>query len=676
LKREELATPAAKAKQNVLVAMRRAACLLCMALLVVHGIVGLGSCANMGTPDGGWYDDTPPYVVRSTPQDQSTNIRAHKVTIYFNEYIKLSDAQNKVIVSPPQLEMPDIKEGGKRIVVDLKDSLKDNTTYTIDFGDAISDNNEDNPMGNYTFSFSTGDHIDTLEVSGYVLDASNLEPIKDVMVGLHRDLSDSVFTRQPMIRISRTDSRGHFTIKGVAPGTYRAYALKDADGDYLYNQRSEMVAFNHTTFEPSWKPDTRQDTIWRDSLHINNIVLTPYTHFLPDDITLMAFTAKATDRYLLKTERKQPNRLDFYFSNGADSLPTLRGLNFDEKGAFVVEHSLKRDTVFFWLKDTALVNQDTLHIEARYLITDTAGVLYSHVDTLEMASKVPYAKRLKEQEKEMEKWLKEQEKKKKRGEHYDSVMPAKQLSVKLSSTNIAPDQRVTLTSETPLRRLTADMVHLYSKVDSLWYTKPLELVSRQGNLHTYDVLAEWEPGGEYSLEVDSAVISDIYGTASPAIKQGLKVGTNDTYGTIAMTIAGVRDTGLVVQLVNNNEGVVKQTRLTKGSNTAYFFYLKPGTFYMRAYIDANGNNEWDTGDYDLLQQPERVYYYPKPLEVKQKWDLKLSWSVEALSPYEQKPAAIVKQKPEQQKKLRNRNAERARQKGIEYIEGKTGVKLK
>ena len=356
----------------------------------------LVSCANMGSPDGGWYDDTPPRVVRCTPPDQSIGVKAKKVTIYFNEYIKLSDAQSKVIVSPPQLEMPEIKEGGKRIIVELKDTLKDNTTYTIDFGDAISDNNEGNPMGNYTYSFSTGDHIDTLEVSGYVLDASNLEPIKGIMVGLHRDLTDSVFCKEPMIRISRTDSRGHFTVKGVAPGTYRAFALQDADGDYVYNQKSEMLAFSDDTFEPSWKPDTRQDTIWRDTLHIDNIIRRPYTHFLPDDITLLAFTAEQTDRYLLKTERKQPERLDFYFSYGDKELPVLQGLNFDSKNAFVVEHTLKRDTIFYWLRDTALVNQDTLRIEATFHVTDSTGTLISQTDTLEMLAKTSYAKRLKE----------------------------------------------------------------------------------------------------------------------------------------------------------------------------------------------------------------------------------------------------------------------------------------
>ena len=110
----------------------------------------------MGNPDGGWFDDTPPYVVSASPADKGVKVKNRKISINFCEYIKIEDAQSKVIVSPPQIEQADIRAAGKRILIELKDSLKENTTYTIDFSDAISDNNETNPMGNYTSSFSTG----------------------------------------------------------------------------------------------------------------------------------------------------------------------------------------------------------------------------------------------------------------------------------------------------------------------------------------------------------------------------------------------------------------------------------------------------------------------------------------------------------------------------------------
>ena len=639
--------------------------------LTVLSVVG---CARMGSPDGGWYDDTPPYVVGSTPQDKAANVHPKRISIYFNEFIKLEDAQNKVIVSPPQLEMPEIKEGGKRVIVELKDTLKENTTYTIDFSDAISDFTEGNPMSSYTFTFSTGKEIDTLEVAGYLLDAQNLEPVKGVMVGLYDDLSDTVLTTKPMMRISRTDSRGHFVIKGVAPGTYRAYALQDMDNDFKYNQKSEMVAFNHQTFEPSWKPDTRQDTIWRDSLHIDQILQIPYTHFLPDDITLLAFTAVQDNRYLVKTERQEPHKLGFYFSYGHEQLPVIRGLNFDADSAFIVEPSLHKDTIYYWLRDTALVNRDSLEIEAQYMMTDSAGMLVSKTDTLEMIPKVSYEKRRKAREREIEKWQKEQEKKKKREEKYDTVMPREELKLKINpSGSISPLTRVIIETPTPLQRLDTAAIHLYTKVDSLWYDADFTFRPDTANIRRYTIKADWKLETEYSLEIDSAAFEDIYGLTTNPIKQGLKVKSKDDYSTLLVNLSGIRDTGIVVQILNASDAVTDEQRAKDGK--VKFQYVTPGKMYLRAYVDSNGNGQWDTGDYYADLQPEDVYYYHKEIECKAKWDVTITWNMAERKRFEQKPLAITKQKPDKEKKLKNRNAERAKQLGKEYIQKKTGVRL-
>ena len=347
----------------------------------VVAVLLLVSCAKMGQPDGGWFDETPPKVIGAEPADGGIRVTAKKVNIYFDEFIKVDNPSEKVVVSPPQLETPEIKASGKKIQVSLLDSLKPNTTYTIDFSDAISDNNEGNPLGNYTYSFSTGEVIDTMEVSGYVLEAENLEPIKGILVGLYSDLADSAFCKQPMLRVSRTDSRGRFVIKGVAPGSYRIYALQDMDGNYMFNQKSEKIAFSHDLIVPSSKPDTRQDTTWIDSLHIKSIDRVPYTHFLPDDIVLRAFTELLTDRYLVKSERKEATSFSLYFSYGDSILPQIKGLNFDADNAFVVENTEKKDTITYWLKDTTLVNQDTLRMELTYRMTDSLGVLKNNVDT-------------------------------------------------------------------------------------------------------------------------------------------------------------------------------------------------------------------------------------------------------------------------------------------------------
>ena len=629
----------------------------------------VAGCARMGQPDGGWYDDDPPRVIASTPEDQGTGVTSQKVTIYFNEYIKLADATQKVIVSPPQLEMPEIKGAGKKIVVELKDSLKPNTTYTIDFSDAISDNNEGNPLGNYTFTFSTGEQIDTFEVAGYVLDASNLEPIKGILVGLYDDLSDSAFKTKPLLRVSRTNGSGRFVIKGVAPGEYRVYALQDMDGNYVFNQKSEMIAYSHQTYKPSAAPDVRQDTIWRDSLHIDNIQQVKYTHFYPDDIVLLAFQEVMTDRYLLKQpERTEANHFTMYFSYGNPQLPQIKGLNFNADDAFIIEASAQKDTLTYWLKDTTLVNQDTLRMELSYLMTDTAGVLYTQVDTVDVLAKTSYAKRQKERKKTIEEWTKQQEKLKKRGEPYDSIMPVDPLKVNYKVTQqMDPDYRVTFEMPTPLAQCDTSAIHLYTKIDSLWYRTPFEFNRKDSTLRTYEFIAEWQPDTEYSLEIDSAAFVDIYGYASVAYKQGIKVRSMDEYATLLFQLSGVSDSTIIVELLDKSDKPIKTVHVDRSGN-AEFFYLKPGTYYARAFIDRNNNGKGDTGDYDKDLQAEEVYYYPRNIECKAKFDVTLSWNLTGTPRIQQKPGVITKQKPDkEQQKLRNRNAERARQTGKEYV---------
>ena len=320
--------------------------MLFLILSISHFLIFL-SCARMGTPDGGWYDEKPPQVLRTSPSDKSKNMHSKKISIYFDEFVKIAEATQRVIVSPPQMEMPDIKAVGKKITIELKDSLKPNTTYTIDFCDAITDYTEDNPMGNYTYSFSTGEQIDTLEVSGFVLDAVNLEPVKGILVGLYSQMEDSIFRKQPMLRVARTDGNGHFTIKGVADGEYRIYALQDMDDNYCFSQKSERIAFTHETFRPSVSDRVRQDTVWKDALHIDSIVQVPYKHFLPDDIVLLSFQEEQTGRYLLKTERKEANCINVFFSYGNPQLPVIKGLNFDADNAFLLESNAAKDSLSY-----------------------------------------------------------------------------------------------------------------------------------------------------------------------------------------------------------------------------------------------------------------------------------------------------------------------------------------
>ena len=605
-------------------------------------------CARMGSPDGGWYDDDPPVVLGSTPADKATGVKTKKINIYFDEYIKLADATQNVIVSPPQLEMPEIQAKGKKIVVELKDTLKPDMTYTIDFSDAISDNNEDNPLGNYTFTFSTGQQTDTLEVSGTVLSAENLDPVPSILVGLYEDLADSAFRTKPLLRVARTDANGHFVIKGVAEGEYRIYALQDADGNYKFTQKSEMIAFSHETYKPYVKPDMRQDTIWRDTLHIDSIAQVHYMHYYPDDVVLTAFQEKQTDRYLLKTERKDADRINIFFSYGHEQLPIIRGLNFNSDDAFIVETNAKKDSITYWLRDTLLVNQDTLRMDLIYQMTDSLGRLVEHTDSaIEVLAKTPYEKRVKAQQKEYETWLKQQEKKRKREEPYDSIYPVKPLEPKYNvPQSMDPNRSISIEVPTPPAVLDTAGIHLYTKIDTLWYNASYEFHQRDSLLRYYELLVDWKPGAEYSFEVDSAAIIDIYGKACKSYKQGIKVKALDDYATLFFDISGYTDSAaVVVQLLDKSDKPVAKSKM-ESDHTAPFYYVAPGIYYARAFVDRNGNGVWDTGDYDADEQAETVYYYSREIETK---------------------AKFVKKKSDKRRQKKNRNVDRAAKLGIRYI---------
>lgn len=651
---------------------------LSLLLTVIIGGV-FTSCARMGNPDGGWYDETPPKVLGATPADKATDVKAQKVKINFDEFVKIDNPTENVIVSPPQLQAPEIKATGKSIEVKLLDSLKANTTYTIDFSDAISDNNEGNPLGNYTYSFSTGAEIDTMEVSGYVVAAENLEPVKGILVGLYANLADSAFEKQPMLRVSRTDSRGHFVIKGVKRGTYRVYALQDVDGNYQFNQKSEMIAFNHELIKPSVMDDTRQDTLWSDSLHIADIKRVGYAHFLPDNITLCAFHEVLTSRYLLSVTRNEANHFAVNFSYGNPKLPQIKGLNFNAHDAFIAIPNAKRDTIDYWLRDTALVNQDTLRMEMTYLMTDSAGQLVSQTDTLEVLSKQPYERRMKQLKATYEKWQKQQEKLKKKGEPYQTEMPRPTLAIRMQNANeIDPEKRLQLQFETPISTIDTTKVHLYTKVDSLWYRANYQLLPaarrnaegrfvRPDSLKygmNYEISADWKPGQDYSFETDSTAFTDIYGAVTPKYKQGFKVKGDDEFGSLVITLTGLDGQPCIVQLLDRNDKVIKE--VAAEHQQAEFYYLKPETYYLRLFVDSNHNGIWDTGDYAKDRQPEAVYYYPGKIECKAKWDLTESWNPTSTPLYLQKPGAITKQKADKQKTIRRRNAERAKQMGLPY----------
>ena len=635
-------------------------------LAVLLGLLAFWTgCANQGSgPDGGPYDETPPHIVHMSAPEKVGRGKKVKFSLTFNELIKVDNPSEKIIVSPPQIEQPEIKVAGRKITVELLDSMIPNTTYTVDFSDAITDNNEGNPMGQYTYIFSTGTTTDTMQMSGRILNAEDLEPVKGILVGLHFDASDSAFTGKPFDRVARTDASGYFSIKGVnAQRTYRIYALQDADGDFRYSQPTEAIGWLNSPLTASSSPAVRYDTAWVDSTRYDSIRTIHYTRFMPDDIVVRAFKVDYRPRHFLKYLRDVPEWFTLYFTGPSPRRPKLRGLNFNADRSLFTVANRGNDTLTYWLTDTTLLHLDTLRLACTYDDwDDSLKVAHAKTDTLELVPKTTFAKRLAAKQKELAKWEKQRERRHKRGDFSDEKPKEEFLEIKTSpSSPLTPDRNVTLTFPQPLAQLRADGIHLQLRVDTLWHDAPFALDSVPGNPLSAVLRAEWRPSQRYKFVIDSAAVHSIYGMTNKRTERNYEIAKLEDFGTLFVSLRHA-DTTAVVQLLNTSGNVERQVNIRDGR--AEFYYVRPGNYYLRCYLDRNRDGKWTTGDWTTHTEPEAVFYSPKLLEVKANWDLNEDWDLTALPLDKQKPEKLIKQKDSKSVvNMRQRNLERLRKRG-------------
>ena len=627
-------------------------------IALVSVIIAMYACASMGTPDGGPEDYDPPKFVRSTPEPNAINYNKKKVTIEFDEFIKLEKASEKVIISPPQAEAPEVRASGKKVIVQFQDSIKQDITYTIDFGDAIVDNNANNPLGQFAFAFSTGNTVDTMAVSGTVLNAENLEPIKGIQVGLHKNLNDSAFVKLPFDRISRTDSRGRFTIRGVAPGKYRIYALMDGNQNFFFDSKTEQIAWSDSLIVPSMEPAVRQDTVWNplDTAKIDTIKTINYTRFLPDNIMLRAFKEENDFQYLQKSERPKTNQFSIYFSAKNKELPAVKGLDFDEQ-KLIVEANSRKDSLLYWITDTMLCERDTLTLQLDYWATDTLKQLVPKTDTLRFVNKIPRERRLAMREEEMKKKEKERKKRARKGDTLS--VETKFLSINVDApSSLDLNRNITVSFDEPITSIDTAAIHMTHKVDTVWQDIPFLFVTDTVAPRRYEILADWKPGDEYRLNIDSLAFQGVYGLRTDKVEKSLKVKTLEDYGTLYLNITGAGPHA-IVQLLNSSDAVIRQQPVTD-KGTCDFYFLQPSTkYYIRLFNDSNNNGKWDTGSYEQKLQAEEVYYFPKVWEMKANFEFEENWDINAKPLDQQKLDEIKKQKPEDDKKRKEREKAKA-----------------
>lgn len=605
-------------------------------IFIIIAAAVMYSCANSGNPSGGPIDKTPPIFMRSNPTPNAVNVKDRKIEIFFDEIVTLKDPSTKIIVSPAQTEMPRMSALGRKVTVELVDSLLPNTTYTIDFSNSIQDNNEGNAIDNFAFAFSTGSVIDSMRVSGYVLDSRTLEPMQSVVVGLQSNLADSAFHKEKLQRVALTNDRGQFTIRNVSPGSYHIFALKDLDRDYKFGNPTEDIAFLDSIIVPSIGSREAADTVYNDLNEIDTIMRATRPAYFPNDILLSMFNEDRKSQYLANNLRVDSTRISLTFAAASDTLPSLSivGRNDVPDQWYTLERSQTNDTLTYWIRPPHLVSADTLIVATTYLRTDTASNLSWGTDTLKFT------------------FQRQKAKKKKKNEETDSLEQIRFMELHpLANGTQEVYAPLLLQTGTPIERYSREAFHLQRKLqnDTIFYPAEIKSIAlRDSTLSRRDLMlkVDWEPGAAYTLAVDSLAMTDIYGLQTKPLKVDFNVRKMEEYGNIVFNIPAVRDSA-IVELLDGTEKIV--LRAPVKSHRAELLNLLPGKYYARLFIDRNGNGKYDTGNYDMHLQPEETVYYPGAINLKKNWDVEQTWDIYATPIDKQKPEAIKKNKPERKK---------------------------
>ena len=606
----------------------------------------LASCANRGQgPQGGPRDSIPPVVMKETPLNGTLNFTGKEIVVQFDEYIQLDDVQKNVLISPPQQTPPEVKAIGKKLSVVFQEDLIDSTTYTLDFGPAICDYNEKVPLEGYVFSFSTGDVIDSLAISGKLYDAATLNPMPFVMVGIHRNLSDSALSTIPFTRITRTDSEGNFIIHNIHAGTYRLYALNDISRDYIY-QPGEALAYADSLIVPSCRIEEHTDTIWKDTLGIDlltgdtlftRLVDSTYTHqvthFYPDSLILWCFEESKQRRYFQRVFREEQHVFSLVFSAPQDTLPIIRALRPSEVDSLgndsswvdflqhsMLQASFNKDTLTFWLTDSLAIGMDSIYLQMQYKVTDS---LYNLVDKIDTVLAVYRHPRLSEKARET----------------YERNKRNRKLELKTNaSSKFEIYDTIRVLSAFPIDSLNDDMFHLWQKVDTILKPMAVKLEKKDSMGMEVYIMAKLLPEASYQLKIDSAACIDIYGICNDSIETTLKLKSKEEYSSLTVKLEAF-DSLARIQLLNDKDVVIRELPATNDGTK--FEYLAPTTYYLRLYIDLDGDGKWTTGDWLLKRQPEPIYYFPKKLKLRANWDFEESFDHLAIPRANSKPKALA-----------------------------------
>lgn len=627
----------------------------------------LFACANIGNPNGGPYDEEPPKFIGSKPTMNQLNFTGKKIEVLFDEYITIDNPSENVIITPPQKQTPVIQAIGKKVTVELKDTLKENTTYTIDFTSSIADNNEKNTLENFNFAFSTGDVLDTMQISGVLINAEDLEPMQKVMVGIHNNLTDTAFTKTSFLRTSKTDERGRFVIHNIAPGSYHVFALEDKNRNYAYDKNNdEAFAFHDSIVIPWCERAMVPDTIWKDTITVDTIHMVEKTMFYPNDLILWYFNDSIAPRQrMLRPERPQDYIFTLKFNAPMDTFPKPVPLNFEPADSmwYVTQKGQDAESfaINYWILDSAIYKIDTLQIAVSCWKNNDSlpDLLELQTDTFSLVNRETAERKRKESK------PKRPVKVRKTGDANDdkkepetpSVIP---LQVTITPTgSLNPYDVITVVFNEPVMEVQKEFFVMEIEVDSLWQSVDFEFEEDSTRAMTWLIKRPFKYDESYRITVDSAALCGVYGHCNNSMSIPMTVKGDKDYGHLIVSVQGLPvagDSGQVVpaymELLNSGGSVVRKAVVENG--TATFRDMPAESYYARIILDANGNERWDYGNYEEKRQPERVYYFMNAMsehkfEIRQNWKIDETWDLSKSKPGE-KPYELIKNKPKEETK--------------------------
>jgi hypothetical protein len=587
------------------------------------------SCSNTGTPPSGGPKDTiPPLLVRTIPIYNAVNFSGKRIEIKFNEYIKLNDAATQIYLSPPQAKRPQSEVRGKSVVVTFPTPLDSNTTYALDFGHSIQDNNEGNPFGTYTFSFSTGSVIDSLLFSGYVVDAQTLLPIENASILLHTQDADTTVYKVLPRALAKTDLWGYYVVSNLKEIPYHVFALEDLNRNHKYEDNNERIAFLDSLFFP-------KTVMGSDSLHRQRVDPKDTLGMLnrPVERTLYLFKEHPKRQLLREKVRVQPRHFYFTFSAPYAQIDSLQieGVDFS---SLICGHTLFKDTIHYWLSGDHV--PDTLKGIVRYLKTDS----------LKMRSPIEekFALTLPKPKQEVQGGNKIQKTAQKDSVHVDF------LNIELISKPESVEQTGFLFS------FSAYPVQLDPNKITLTYTTtrnesvPVPFTFKRDSLDgcRYSLMpVKWTPAVSYKMQIPQGIFTDVYGFKNDSLAFQTTLPDAENFGSISFTLKG--GNGLyIVELLSKTRDRVLNKLLVPADGKGVFPYLSDNSFVIRITEDKNGNGVWDTGSLDQRIQPERVRFYTLSngvdiIEIKNKLDLEQIIDIEEL--FDHDAAPIIPTKP-------------------------------